>query len=77
MSTLENLRNRLIDRILATRNEGFLQAIESIFISTQNEDILNLSSEQIEILSMSEEDMKNGNLISESELGKLDSKWLH
>ena len=43
----------------------------------KNEDILNLSSEQIEILSMSEEDMKNGNLISESELGKLDSKWLH
>lgn len=76
MSALENIRNRLIDRILATRNEKFLQAIENIFDSTQNEEIVNFSSEQIEMLLMSENDIKEGNIISESELNKSDDKWL-
>jgi len=76
MSTLENIRNRLIDRILATRNEKFLQAIENIFDSTQNEEIVNFSSEQIEMLLMSENDINKGNVVSESELNKSDDKWL-
>ena len=76
MSAIENIRNRLIDRILATRNERFLEAIENIFISTQNEEIVNLTSEQIEMLLMSENDIKEGNLVSESELNKSDNKWL-
>jgi hypothetical protein len=76
MSALENLRNRLIDRILATRNEKLLQAIENIFDSTQNEELVKFSSEQIEMLSMSEDDIKDGNIISESELDKSDDKWL-
>jgi len=76
MSALENIRNRLIDRILATRNEKLLQAIENIFDSTQNEELVKFSSEQIEMLSMSEDDIKDGNIISESELDKSDDKWL-
>jgi len=76
MSAIENIRNRLIDRILATSNERFLEAIENIFISTQNEETVNLSSEQKELILMSEQDIKDGNLVSEPELEKLDDKWL-
>ncbi len=76
MSALENIRNRLIDRILATRNERFLEAIDKIFDSTQNEEIVNFSSEQIEMLLMSENDIKEGEVISESELNKSDDQWL-
>lgn len=76
MNALENIKNSLIDRILATRNEQLLEAIKSIFDSTQAEEIIALSTEQIEMLSMSEDDIENGKLVSESELIKSDSKWL-
>jgi hypothetical protein len=76
MNALENIKNSLIDRILATRNEQLLEAIKSIFESTQSEDIISLSTEQIEMLSMSEKDIEQGKLVSESELSKRDSKWL-
>ena len=76
MNALENIKNSLIDRILATRNEQLLQAIKNIFDSTQSEDSIALSTEQIEMLSMSEKDIEDDKLVSESELSKRDSKWL-
>ena len=76
MSALENIKNSLIDRILATRNERLLEAIKNIFEATQSEEIISLSTEQIEMVSMSEKDIEEGKLISESELSKRDSKWL-
>lgn len=76
MTPLENIKNRLIDRIMATRNERLLEAIDNILDSTQSDDMVKFSSEQIEMLMMSEEDIKNGNIISESELDKSDSEWL-
>ena len=76
MNALENIKNSLIDRILATRNERLLDAIKNIFDSTQSEEMIALSTEQIEMLSMSENDIEDGKLVSESELSKRDSKWL-
>ncbi len=58
MTTLENIQNRLIDKILVTRNVVLLEAIENIFVSTQTDDTLPLSSEQIEMLKMSENDIE-------------------
>ncbi|MGO4819767.1 hypothetical protein [Flavobacterium sp. W22_SRS_FP1] len=76
MNALENIKNSLIDRILATRNEQLLEAIKSIFDSTQSEEIISLSTEQIEMLAMSEKDIEEGQFISEAELDKRDAKWL-
>ena len=76
MNTLENKRNNLIDRILTTKNEKLLDAIYSIFDSTQSEEIINLNSQQIEMLEMSQQDIQKGNYISESELKERDAKWL-
>lgn len=76
MKSIDAIKNRLIDRILATRNEKLLEAMESIFTSTQKEEeTVSLNSEQIEMLVMSEQDIKYGKLISETEVDKLDSKW--
>ena len=76
MKSIDAIKNRLIDRILATRNEKLLEAMESIFTSTQKEEeTVSLNSEQIEMLVMSEQDIKYGKLISENEVEKLDSKW--
>ncbi len=76
MKTLENLRTRLIDRIMVAENEDLLAAIEGILNSTESDERLKLDSYQIEMLLMSEKDIENGNLISESDLKKTDSEWM-
>jgi len=76
MSAIESIKNRLIDRILASSNEELLEAIENLFVSTQKDGVTSLSSEQIEMLIMSEQDIKYGKLVSESDLDKHDNQWL-
>lgn len=76
MTGIEALKNRLIDKVLATNNERLLKAIEGIFESTKEAENIQLSSEQIEMLAMSEADIEREEYISESELDKLDKKWL-
>ena len=76
MNTISNIKTRLIDQILTTNNKNLLIAIENIFISTQRKEEITLTSEQIEMLLMSDDNISKGNLISESELEKYDRKWL-
>nr|WP_319398634.1 hypothetical protein [uncultured Carboxylicivirga sp.] len=55
-----------------------------VFININNKRDINkiyeekvlLTSEQIEMLVMSEKDIANGDIISESELDKMDDEWL-
>ena len=61
--SLQNIKNRLIDRIQASNNEQLLDAIEKLLISIQKEEKLSLSSEQIEMLELSDQDIKYGNII--------------
>ena len=77
MTTLEILKSSLIDKIVATKNEKLLHALINIFESTQPEETIQLSSEQIEMLMMSENDITSGQLISEDELRKTDLEWLN
>ena len=76
MTAIENLKNSLIDRILITKNKKLLEAINDIFESTQPEEVLPLSPDEVEMLMMSDQDIEKGSIISDSELEKLDSKWL-
>lgn len=76
MKTLNIVKNRLIDKIMVTNNEQLLNAIDTIFNSTQTKDKLSLDSHQIEMLMMSENDIQQGNLISETDLRKEDAKWM-
>ncbi len=77
MTNLESIKNRLIDRILAVQNEKFLEAIEKIFVATQKDVKVHLYSEQKEMLMMSEEDIREGNVVTEADLDKMDSEWLY
>lgn len=77
MSGLDTIKNNLIDRILATKNEQLLTAISNIFESTQTNDIISLSSSQIEMLQMSERDIDSGNIVSNEELEQLDKEWFN
>ncbi len=77
MTTLSDTKNRLIDKILISKDEKFLKAIENIFVSVQKDDTISLTSEQIEMLIMSDQDINKKNIISENELNKNDALWMH
>ena len=77
MTTLDMIRNSLIDKIIATQDEKLLNAIVNIFESTYIEEKVQLSSEQIELLMISENDIESGNLVSEDELRKTDIEWFN
>lgn len=58
------------------QDEDLLEIIETILNSEGTEERLHLDSYQIKMLEMSEKDIENGNLISDSDLRKADSKWM-
>lgn len=77
MATIDSIKNLLINRIRAARNEKFLEAIERILVTTQRKEELVLYLEQKEMLLMSELDIENGNLVSEYELDNYDSFYMN
>lgn len=77
MATLNNIKNSLIDRIRATENKKLLQTIDNILKSNKTDDVMSLSSEQNEMLRMSERDIENGKMVSESDLEQSDTEWLN
>jgi predicted transcriptional regulator len=76
VTTLEVLRNRLIDQILTKKNQKLLEAIHEIFNSTELKQEIELNSYQLEMIRMGLMDIERGNLISETNLGKKDSSWM-
>jgi len=76
VETIEIMKNKLVDRVLSTRNEKILIAINSIFDLENDNSPLKLTSEQIEMLWLSEKDIESGDIVSEFELDKMDEEWL-
>jgi len=77
LAAIDNIRNKLIDKILAIRNKEFLSALDKIISSSdQSKDVVQLTEEQKLMLAMSEDDIKNGRLNSQEELDKDDMEWL-
>lgn len=77
MSTTDILRNNIIDKLLTITNKDYLSALyQLVKTSSVDKDIVELSEEQILMLQLSEEDIKNGKLISQTQLEKDDLKWL-
>jgi len=76
MKPVDSIRNELIDKILAIQNADFLKALDSLVSSSAQSDKVILSSEQKEILRMSQEDIKAGNVISHADLNKEVEEWL-
>ncbi len=72
MTNIELVKNRLIDRILVTRNLELLEAVDELLTTETCEEILSFSSQQIELLTMSEQDIRDGRLIPETDLNIMD-----
>ena len=78
MTTVDKIRNGLIDKILAIKDPDFLESLDKLISSSASgSDIVRLTSEQKEMLEMSEEDIKNGRLISQEAMDKRNLEWLN
>lgn len=77
MATTNDLRNRLIDRLMAIDNPKHLKALEELIKSTKMEHSeVPLTEEQKMMLAMSDEDIKSGNLIDQNILNEQELEWL-
>jgi len=77
MSTVNHLRNEIIDKLLTISNKNYLTALyQLVENSTTEEDIIQLSEEQLMMLKLSDKDIQLGKVISQNQLDKDDLKWL-
>lgn len=77
MATADNIRNSIIDKLLTISNKDYLTALYKLVEkSSVDKDSIKLSEEQILMLKLSDNDIKNGKLISEKQLDKEDLQWL-
>lgn len=78
MDTVDDIRNELIGKILAIRDRDFLEALSKLITSSAlSIEKIELTSAQKAMLEMSEEDIKNGNLISQEAMDKRNLEWLN
>jgi len=77
MKTVDNIRNRLIDKILSIQNKDFLEALDKLIATSSTEsETVKLTDEQKIMLEMSEQDIENGRLISQEAMDKRNLEWL-
>ena len=71
MNKANEIRNRLIDRLMSINNAEFLNALEKV-IATSNiqEAPITLTEEQKLMLTMSEDDIKHGRMIDQDSLNE-------
>ncbi|MCB0538364.1 MAG: hypothetical protein KDE33_12655 [Bacteroidetes bacterium] len=78
MATVDSIRNGLIEKILSIKNKDFLLALDKLISSSSSEsEIIELNDEQKTMLEMSEQDIKNGKLISQEAMDKRNLEWLN
>jgi len=76
MEQVDNIRNSLIDKLLAIRNKDFLKALDKIVSSSTNDSSVVLNDEQKSMLQLSENDVVLNRFISQDDLDKQDMEWL-
>jgi len=77
MTEADNIRNGIIDKLLTISNEKYLNALALLVEnSTFEKDNVKLTEEQILLMKLSDRDIENGKLISQSKLDKDDLTWL-
>ena len=75
MTHIEEIRHNIIEKILSIKSEELLSAYDKI-LNSNKDTSLSLTKEQIEMLKMSDTDIENGDLISQSEIDEMDAEWL-
>jgi hypothetical protein len=77
MSTVDTLRNKLIDKLLTISNKEYLLALNRLVETSMiDNEPVKLTDEQILMLQLSDNDIKTGKIISQEDLDKNDLEWL-
>lgn len=77
MPNTSEIRNRLIDRLMAINNSDFLNALERMIDSSNIQDTkISLTEEQKIMLIMSDTDIQTGRLVDQDSLNKQELEWL-
>jgi len=78
MATVDSIRNELIEKLRSIKNRDFLEALDKLISSSAPlSEKMELTEEQKMMLEMSEEDIKNGKLISQEAMDKRNLEWLN
>lgn len=78
MATIDKIKSDLIDKILSIKNRDFLKALDVLVSANSNPtELIKLSSDQKVMLEMSEQDIKEGRLISQEAFEKRNLEWLN
>ncbi len=72
------LKFNLIDKLIALNDTSLLYKVEKLLskIQVDTSETFHLNPKQIEMLKASEEDIKNGRIISDSKVNEEEDKWL-
>ncbi len=77
MAQVDIIRNGIIDKLLAISDQDYLLALQRLINNSRvEENKITLTKEQKLMLEMSENDIQNGRVISQSDLDKSDLEWL-
>lgn len=77
MTSTTDIRNRVIDQLLAIKDAEYLRALSDMIKSSHvQEEVVPLTEEQKIMLVMSEEDIKAGRIIDQHTLNERELQWL-
>ena len=76
MATVGNIRNALINKILAIKDKEVLHALDKLISERSENEVVDLTEEQRILLEMSEDDIVNGRVVAEDELFYKEREWL-
>ena len=77
MASTTDIRNRVIDQLLAIKDADYLRALSDMIKSSHvQEEVVPLTEEQKIMLVMSEEDIKAGRTIDQQMLNERELQWL-
>lgn len=77
MDTADSIRNNIIDKLLTISNKEYLTALyKLISTSSVNNNAIKLSEDQLFMLNLSEDDIKNNRVVSQEKLDEIDLEWL-
>ena len=77
MTSITDIRNRVIDQLLSIRDADYLRALSDMIKSSHvQEEVVPLTEEQKIMLVMSEEDIKAGRTVDQLALNEREIQWL-
>ena len=77
MAAINILRNQIINKLLTITNKDYLLALNKLLENSPVEDdVVKLTEEQVVMLELSEEDIKNNRTITHKDFQNRQKEWL-